>query len=514
MVFRSKLEEKYGTSSKADVPCSYFEEDLNKLYEPWLNNPDALPLHDEIDAESLRWILEQALIAAKQIQKRQRELAGVPDSISDTSREVLYLLHKHYSYHDKREDLCVTYPAEVVGLVCLLAIMSGIRSITGLCDYWILNHPILRVLIPNMPHPKHCISVETVRTVLTMLPPEEMTEMFSAYFSVLNKEEIPSALQRNFRKTVAFDGQEIKASFRKGEYSRRKKGGISVSAYDCDSKRVIGFEVTKAKGNEHNAIASMLPSLKVYQDAIFSADAINTKQNVFEVFNELGFEYMAPVKANRKVLFEAIKLAFERALKAETLSCSSTDVQSGRIQKRTVSIIPSPVLPGSDDWLSRTKTLIRYETSTQRVLKTNTAEAQKPVCQVKYYVCSLPCTQDSLEQIDHSIKTYWSIEVHHNTLDTVFMQDRLNIRDEHHLYARVGYNKMVYNILSYHREKVKKLKGKTVTFTSMVNWCKYPQAALKYVANFFAAGAPESNIQPKSLPLAVKGIQSYPDCDE
>lgn len=73
---------------------------------------------------------------------------------------------------------------------------------------------------------------------------------------------------------------------------------------------------------------------------------------------------------------------------------------------------------------------------------------------------------------------------------------------------------MVYNILSYHREKVKKLKGKTVTFTSMVNWCKYPQAALKYVANFFAAGAPESNIQPKSLPLAVKGIQSYPDCDE
>ena len=171
MVFRSKLEEKYGTSTKAVVPCSYFEEELNKLYEPWLNNHDALPLHE------------------------------------------------HYSYHDKREDLCVTYPAEVVGLVCLLAIMSGIRSITGICDYWILNHPILRVLIPNMPHPKHCISVETVRTVLKMLPPEEMTEMFSVYFSVLNKEEIPSALQGNFRRTIAFDGQEIKASFRKGEYS-------------------------------------------------------------------------------------------------------------------------------------------------------------------------------------------------------------------------------------------------------------------------------------------------------
>ncbi len=96
MVFRSKLEEKYGTSSKAVVPCSYFEEELNKLYEPWLNNPDALPLHDEIDAESSRWILEEALIAAGQIQKRQRELACVPDSIFDTSREVLYLLHKHY----------------------------------------------------------------------------------------------------------------------------------------------------------------------------------------------------------------------------------------------------------------------------------------------------------------------------------------------------------------------------------------------------------------------------------
>ena len=105
MVFRSKLEEKYGTSTKAVVPCSYFEEELNKLYEPWLNNPDALPLHDEIDAESSRWILEEAGIATGQIQKRQRERACVPDSISDTSREVLYLLHEHYSYHDKREDL-------------------------------------------------------------------------------------------------------------------------------------------------------------------------------------------------------------------------------------------------------------------------------------------------------------------------------------------------------------------------------------------------------------------------
>ena len=73
---------------------------------------------------------------------------------------------------------------------------------------------------------------------------------------------------------------------------------------------------------------------------------------------------------------------------------------------------------------------------------------------------------------------------------------------------------MVYNILSYHREKVKKLKGKTVTFTSMVNRCKYPHVALKYVANFFVAGAPESNIQPKSLPQAVKGNPSSTDCDE
>lgn len=514
MAFKSKLEEKFNLGSEVKYVPSCYEEDLNVLYEPMIKKLEELEANSQDDNspyELMLMRLEDSLQRAILLQKQLRQPNASIKYLKEATGEMLYTLHRHYDFVDAREEMCVIYPAEVVGLVCFLSLMSGIRSLSGIREYWIVNHPILYLLIPNMPHPKHLISIETVRTILKLLPPEEMQEMFGKYFSVLEHQEMPQELKEQMRQTIAFDGQEVRASYREGEYSRKKKGGIVVSAYSCEDKRVLGFDLCTTKGTEHQAISSLIPSLYVHDNAIFCADAINTRKAVIEVLNERNFEYLLPVKNNRKVLHDAMELAFQRAHQSEQLQYSSTKEQSGRIQTSTITIIPAPFLPDSDDFLHRVKTLVRYETTTQRVLKSNIAQAPQITTKTKDYICSLDFSQKSLEQIAHSIEVYWSIEVHHNTLDTVFMQDALNIKDENHLGARVGYNKMVYNVMSYYRQKLIAKGKKAPSFPSIVRSCNSPLTAIKLLSSFYATGAPENIVMPKSLPAAVKGEVNFID---
>ena len=59
---------------------------------------------------------------------------------------------------------------------------------------------------------------------------------------------------------------------------------------------------------------------------------------------------------------------------------------------------------------------------------------------------------------------YWNIEAMHNRLDVVFMQDSLNICDENYLPNRIGFNKIVFNIITYQRELLSKGKKEKISY--------------------------------------------------
>ncbi len=498
MAFVSKLEKDGLTKSSAHVartqiPYEDYYEQQFFLMKEYLTYEDK----EMLPAFNL------SVLAARDLIKQ------IDSDTQDILIEILRQIHAKWAPHDKRNQFLVVYPCEVVLLVMMLCFMSGKHTIEGVVDYWIVHNPELQVLIPNMPTANHIISHETVRNMLKLADEKVLEGFFIEFFANVNvdtkKFHFPGIDTTEFKPTLGLDGQEVKSSYRRGEYSRKVKGAIGVSVYNCDTKTVLGYTTTDKKSNEDKVFGAMFPNLAINGDEIIVADAINTRTAVLNALNKRSIDYLLPIKNNRKVMARAIVDAFEHSLEREQIISTTTTFVSGRNETRTFTLIPAPVLPDDDGIFTRVKTLLKYETTSQRVLKRNVEGAPKATSKVKYYICSLEHSIESLKQIMHSIDVYWSIEQHHNTLDTVMMQDRINASDAKYLSARIGINKIIYNVLTYSRHQTKLYTHKTKTYKSMMDFdCSTPLGAFNILAKYYLSGAPVQITTPKRIPTLFK----------
>lgn len=128
-----------------------------------------------------------------------------------------------------------------------------------------------------MPSPEFMISAETIRFFLKMIPNDEFSKIFQSYFadSRIKAEELLQNLNpedsnddahvdtiEGFRVLIGGDGQELRASFRRGEHSRKKKSAHRVSLYNCTSRVVQDYVMVQKKNNEVQAFMLMLLTLK------------------------------------------------------------------------------------------------------------------------------------------------------------------------------------------------------------------------------------------------------------
>ena len=144
-------------------------------------------------------------------------------------------LRRLYLQYDEREPDFAVYKAETVLLVVLLSSMCGNHTCKEHASFWFEFNPILQYLVPNMPSPKYMISAETVRFILKLIPNDAFEPFFKQYFS------FPKHIQQDlenmfsdeeFRPLCGCDGEETRASFRRGCISRKKKAGNRVSIYN------------------------------------------------------------------------------------------------------------------------------------------------------------------------------------------------------------------------------------------------------------------------------------------
>lgn len=73
-----------------------------------------------------------------------------------------------------------------------------------------------------------------------------------------------------------------------------------------------------------------------------------------------------------------------------------------------------------------------------------------------YFISSLPFTEENCHQIVFSVRSRWMYEAPHNIIDKVMLQDMQHCCDENHLASIIGLNSMVYNVISFAREKMSK----------------------------------------------------------
>lgn len=182
-----------------------------------------------------------------------------------------------YFQYDKRNQDYIVYNPEVVLLVALWFTLCGNTNCEQHSDFWLNYNPLLQLIIPGMSEPTNMISAETIRFFLNMIPDDEFSKIFQSYFAEcrikaedllqnLNPEDSNDDAHvgtiEGFRDLIGGDGQELRASFRRGEHSRKKKGAHRVSLYNCTSRVVQDYVMVQKKNNEVQALMLMLLTLK------------------------------------------------------------------------------------------------------------------------------------------------------------------------------------------------------------------------------------------------------------
>ncbi len=301
-----------------------------------------------------------------------------------------YITRKPKRKKGGRNELNTKFPAEVVILVKLLATISGCTNNEEVANYWLCYNIYLRLIIPNMPGPRYMISPETIRFVLKMMPKGGFEQLLREYFgsAKISAEELILNTTRGERKdcnkfmrTIGGDGQEVRASFRRGNNNRMAKCGSSVSLTDCDAVTVIAATTEKLKNHEDKAFLRMLNALEVVEDMLFYADALNTKTPFLEKLNKRGIAWFMPVKSTKGMaeLKKAIAEAMQRRPYVKGFARTYKPKKShGRQEEYKMKLLSVDALPTGTQYPEGTKTLMRVEKTTKFPHKGVPAEKWPP----------------------------------------------------------------------------------------------------------------------------------------
>ena len=457
-------------SAPADSDLDFNEQYVQALHEHGYTEDDAF-------FDDYMYQVETARDRAERFLKKRPLTTAIMALRNDIRR-------KYFQYDERNSDY-VIYTSDVVLLVVMLSSLCGNHDCREHAKFYFIYNPILQYIIPDMPSPKWMISAEEIRFFLKMIPDDEFSSMFRQYFSdarieayelvhnIRNEDDNVS----DYRHLLGGDGQELRSSFRRGEKSRKKKGAHRVSLYDCSALNVISYSMVKAKNNEVSAFIEMIDNGSLPQDSIFYADAINTTAKMIEFLNSRYLDYIMAVKtnlSNRPVVMAMEKYISEFTDKTQNTSSHyhevRTDKEGSRIEERTYDIVPVESLlkamdglkdkDGGDiltkeDILPNTRTVIRVYKETQSHLKDDKEDGRK-VPSTLYFISSLPFTEENCHQTVFSLRSRWMYEAQHNIIDTVLLQDMQHCCDENHLASVIGLNSMVYNVISFAREKMSK----------------------------------------------------------
>lgn len=159
-------------------------------------------------------------------------------------------------------------------------------------------------LFPDMPPPEYDLSHDTIRRALSFMKDEDINRFFTEYFGAIRVNLMELIRYNNApyeaepeRETLYFDGQELRSTYRTGETSRSKKGGISVTTFNLDTNQALAFSTVSKKNQEGAAFARSVCSISI-DGKIVMADALNTSKQTMGFIVSRGAYYLLPVKEN------------------------------------------------------------------------------------------------------------------------------------------------------------------------------------------------------------------------
>ncbi len=372
---------------------------------------------------------------------------------------------------DPRMQGKVKYRLEVILLVSVLSALSGGNSAVSIALYWRQHHAQLKELINDFPEKD--ISHDTINRVFQIIKREEFEGLV---------EKLATPLVRHIAKRLLHtDGQSVRAS--RNAVKRADRSFLNI--YDSTNGLIISHKEIGEKENEIPVSQEIFKSLEI-ENAVVTADALNTQKKFAEALIERKADYCLAVKENHKKLYDTIRALFNdpENLRKES---SSVDCEHGRIEERTIEVM-NPKFLGSRllaQWPGLKTGAIIAATTQSEEKRNDAREKRTKSRETRYFISSLAFNRkDAPAEFAEIIRKHWSIENNvHWTLDNCFNQDKIQAKNENYLAARVTLNKIAFNLLTKKKEELLESGKHRLSMDSLKQLCQSPADALETVYN-------------------------------
>jgi predicted transposase YbfD/YdcC len=217
------------------------------------------------------------------------------------------------------------------------------------------------------------------------------------------------------RPAVAVDGKQRKLAKAGGKAKVHLLGALThVTGLIIGQDRV-------AKAGKANEVTHFRPLLEPLplQDALVTADAMQTtRDNARFVRAVKHAHYLWPVLGNQPGLYATLNaLAWENA----PVAAATVDTARGRIETRTLRVLPVPEDPGFPD-AKQAALIERYVTT-----KKNGHWVMRN-CEAVFYITSLHTGDTTAQDLLAHIRGHWSVEHLHWLRDVIWHEDQSLLR--------------------------------------------------------------------------------------
>ncbi|MBT6843612.1 MAG: ISAs1 family transposase [Candidatus Melainabacteria bacterium] len=291
----------------------------------------------------------------------------------------------------------------------------------------------------------------TFARVISSIEPTAFSKIFTAW--------IQAAYPPKENQVIAIDGKSLR-----GSYPETKGADLThiVNAMACDTGITLAQLEVQDKENEITAIPKLLEYLDI-RKSIITMDAMGSQKSIAKVIRDYKGDYIFAIKANRKHLFQSLKLRFEEVRNDQTKSqfkqkefVTRSENQHGRVEERTCLVIPVSQLSADQEneiaqWQDvKTAVEITY-THTHK----KTGEVKN---ETRFFITSL---KSDAERIAQSIREHWYIENKlHWVLDVVYKEDDSRMRINFAPHNASAIKKIALNLLRIDKTYNKSMKLK------------------------------------------------------
>jgi predicted transposase YbfD/YdcC len=254
---------------------------------------------------------------------------------------------------------------------------------------------------------------DTFRRVLSRLDPDELTQCFVSWTTVLS--------DLSGGEIVAIDGKTLRHSF---DRAASTKAIHMVSAWAHRNRLVLGQVKVDDKSNEITAIPKLLKMLDL-TGATVTIDAMGCQKEIAQVITEQGADYVLALKKNHSNLYEDVTLFLDDAQATDFAEIDhdyheTVDGDHGRIETRRYWIT-------SDiDWLGAKASWANLQSL--GLVESRREIGEKVEIERRYYLVSLPA--DGI-RFGEAGRQHGGVENElHWVLDVSFNEDACRIRKD------------------------------------------------------------------------------------